>query len=156
VKDDLSHIGDFPCARSSLLYGIGGGSAIGAVRYIGSRSMSLSFGHTFDDETSEARLMLMIGPKAGANWAVLGFVVIAITQWYVHLILLPALLTSFALVALRVSSDRVPLASLVSRLINREVCNRARAKELAQMKLIQEKFPHRHVSTLQRDNSKPV
>jgi cytochrome c oxidase assembly protein subunit 20 len=40
VKDDLSHIGDFPCARSSLLYGIGGGSAIGAVRYIGSRSMS--------------------------------------------------------------------------------------------------------------------
>jgi hypothetical protein len=25
----------------------------------------------------------MIGPKAGANWAVLGFVVIAITQWSV-------------------------------------------------------------------------
>jgi len=25
----------------------------------------------------------MVGPKAGANWAVLGFVVIAITQWYV-------------------------------------------------------------------------
>jgi hypothetical protein len=92
----------------------------------------------------------------------LGFVVIAITQWYVHvhlillLILLPALLTLFALVAFIVSSDRVSLASLVFKLINREVCNRARAKELAQMKLIQEKFPHRHVSTLQRDNSKPV
>jgi hypothetical protein len=80
-----------------LLYGIGGGSAIGAVRYIGSRSMSLSPGYTFDDEISEARLMLMIGPKAGANWAVLGFVVIAITQWYVLLTLPLNLLLSFPL-----------------------------------------------------------
>lgn len=29
--------------------------------------------------------MPSIGPKAGANWAVMGFVVIAITQWYVSL-----------------------------------------------------------------------
>jgi hypothetical protein len=111
----------------------------------------------------------MVGPKAGANWAVLGFVVIAITQWYVHLLLffLPRL--SFPLPSVS-GPDRHARSScctrctrlagllplLVSKLINREVCNRARAKELAQMKLIQEKFPHRHVSTLQRDNSKPV
>jgi hypothetical protein len=81
---------------------------------------------------------------------VLGFVVIAITQWYVLLLL--SLLTALILVG---SSSR-PLALLVSELINREVCNRARAKELAQMKLIQEKFPHRHVSTLQRNGPKPA
>jgi cytochrome c oxidase assembly protein subunit 20 len=75
--EDISKIGETPCARSSLLYGIGGGSALGAVRYIGSRSESI---HSY---RSTMRRVLMIGPKAGANWAVLGFVVIAITQWSV-------------------------------------------------------------------------
>jgi hypothetical protein len=56
-----------------------------------------------------------------------------------------------------------PLAGIITsrfprsiKLMYREVCNRARAKELAQMKLIQEKFPHRHVSTLQRNETKPI
>lgn len=40
VGEDIQKIGEVPCARSSLLYGIGGGSAIGAVRYLGSRSRS--------------------------------------------------------------------------------------------------------------------
>ncbi|OWZ61572.1 hypothetical protein J008_01776 [Cryptococcus neoformans] len=33
-----------------------------------------------------------------------------------------------------------------------ETCNRARRKELAQMRVIQERYPHRHVSKLQKNN----
>lgn len=32
----------------------------------------------------------------------------------------------------------------------RQVCQNARAKELAQMRMIQERYPHRHVSNLKR------
>ncbi len=34
---DFENIGNIPCARSSLLYGIGGGAGIGAVRFLSSR-----------------------------------------------------------------------------------------------------------------------
>lgn len=36
--------------------------------------------------------------------------------------------------------------------VGRETCNRARRKELAQMRIIQERYPHRHVSKLQKNN----
>lgn len=36
--------------------------------------------------------------------------------------------------------------------VGRETCNRARRKELAQMRAIQERYPHRHVSKLQKNN----
>ena len=60
VVHDFENIGSIPCARTSLLYGIAGGSGVGAVRYLGSRR-----------------------PGVAANWAMAGFVVISIMQWYV-------------------------------------------------------------------------
>ncbi|XAO23318.1 hypothetical protein I312_102096 [Cryptococcus bacillisporus CA1280] len=88
-KQDLENIGQIPCARNSLLYGIAGGVGVGAVRFLGSRK-----------------------PWLAANWAVGSFIAISIFQW--------------------------------------ETCNRARRKELAQMRVIQERYPHRHVSKLQK------
>jgi hypothetical protein len=37
-------------------------------------------------------------------------------------------------------------------LIPRYTCDQARARELAQMRHIQEKYPHRHISNLKRKN----
>ncbi|WVQ71048.1 hypothetical protein IAR50_000573 [Cryptococcus sp. DSM 104548] len=88
-KDDFENLGKIPCARNSLLYGIAGGTGIGAVRFLGSRR-----------------------PYSAANWAVGSFLAITLFQW--------------------------------------ETCQRARRTELAQMKTIQEKYPHRHVSKLKK------
>ncbi|KAE8540006.1 hypothetical protein D1P53_003944 [Cryptococcus gattii VGV] len=85
-KQDLENIGQIPCARNSLLYGIAGGVGVGAVRFLGSRK-----------------------PWLAANWAV------------------------------------------ADKNADRETCNRARRKELAQMRIIQERYPHRHVSKLQKN-----
>lgn len=35
-------------------------------------------------------------------------------------------------------------------LTTREMCNRQRREELANMRMIQEKFPHRHISNLKK------
>ncbi|WVR05737.1 hypothetical protein IAU60_002762 [Kwoniella sp. DSM 27419] len=88
-KEDFENIGQIPCARNSLLYGIAGGSGLGAVRFLGSRK-----------------------PWSAANWAVGSFIAIAAFQW--------------------------------------EVCNRARRKELATMRMLQERYPHRHISKLKK------
>lgn len=40
--------------------------------------------------------------------------------------------------------------ALADKNADRETCNRARRKELAQMRIIQERYPHRHVSKLQK------
>ncbi|WVQ85330.1 hypothetical protein IAT38_007495 [Cryptococcus sp. DSM 104549] len=93
-KQDLENIGQIPCARNSLLYGIAGGTGLGVVRFLGSRRVI-----------------------SGGNWAVGGFIAIATFQW--------------------------------------ETCNRARRKELAQMRAIQERYPHRHVSKLRRKDAAP-
>ncbi|ODN84329.1 hypothetical protein L202_00303 [Cryptococcus amylolentus CBS 6039] len=88
-KNDLENLGKMPCARNSLLYGIAGGTGIGAVRFLGSRR-----------------------PWSAANWAVGSFLAITLFQW--------------------------------------ETCQRARRIELAQMKAIQDRYPHRHVSKLKK------
>lgn len=44
------------------------------------------------------------------------------------------------------------LMVLADKNAGRETCNRARRKELAQMRIIQERYPHRHVSKLQKNN----
>lgn len=36
--EDLKNLGTIPCVRNSLLYGIGTGVGIGAVRFLGTRS----------------------------------------------------------------------------------------------------------------------
>ncbi|KAK8865838.1 hypothetical protein IAR55_000986 [Kwoniella newhampshirensis] len=87
--EDFENIGKIPCARNSLLYGIAGGTGIGAVRFLGSRR-----------------------PWLAANWAVGSFLAIAVFQW--------------------------------------ETCNRARRKEIQQMRAIQERYPHRHISKLKK------
>ncbi|WWC66597.1 uncharacterized protein I206_100500 [Kwoniella pini CBS 10737] len=87
--EDLQNIGKIPCARNSLLYGIAGGTGLGAVRFLGSRK-----------------------PWSAANWAVGSFILISGFQW--------------------------------------EMCNRARRKELAQMRAITERYPHRHISKLKQ------
>ncbi|WWC58385.1 uncharacterized protein I303_100925 [Kwoniella dejecticola CBS 10117] len=87
--EDFQNIGKIPCARNSLLYGIAGGTGLGAVRFLGSRK-----------------------PKSAANWAVGSFILISGFQW--------------------------------------EMCNRARRKELAQMRAITERYPHRHISKLKQ------
>ncbi|WRT63974.1 uncharacterized protein IL334_000901 [Kwoniella shivajii] len=91
-KEDFENIGKIPCARNSLLYGIAGGTGLGAVRFLGSRR-----------------------PWAAANWAVGSFIIISGFQW--------------------------------------EMCNRARRKELAQMRAITERYPHRHISKLKQQGS---
>ncbi|KAL7425096.1 hypothetical protein Q5752_000784 [Cryptotrichosporon argae] len=89
IAADLSNLGKMPCARQALLYGIGAGAGLGSVRFLGSRNV-----------------------RAGANWAVAAFTVVASGTHF--------------------------------------VCQNARAKELAQMRMIQERFPHRHVSALKK------
>ncbi|RSH93287.1 hypothetical protein EHS25_007641 [Saitozyma podzolica] len=110
VARDLENIGQIPCARNSLLYGIAGGAGVGAVRFISSRS---------EQALLERRPRVVLrawltgqGAKLASNWAVGAFVGIAIVQW--------------------------------------QLCNNARAKELQQMRMIQEKFSHRHASKLKR------
>ncbi|WWC86050.1 uncharacterized protein L201_000921 [Kwoniella dendrophila CBS 6074] len=90
--EDFENIGKIPCARNSLLYGIAGGTGLGAVRFLGSRK-----------------------PWVAANWAVGSFILISAFQW--------------------------------------EMCNRARRKELAQMRAITERYPHRHISKLKQAGS---
>ncbi|GFZ52380.1 hypothetical protein JCM24511_10153 [Saitozyma sp. JCM 24511] len=99
VARDLENIGQIPCARNSLLYGIAGGAGVGAVRFISSRRAKLA-----------------------SNWAVGAFVGISIVQWYVA----------------------------AREFVVGQLCNNARAKELQQMRMIQEKFSHRHASKLKR------
>ncbi|EIW71510.1 hypothetical protein TREMEDRAFT_56465 [Tremella mesenterica DSM 1558] len=89
IRRDLRNIDQIPCARTSFLYGIAGGSGIGAVRYLGGKNV-----------------------RSASHWAVFGFITISVIQW--------------------------------------ELCNRARAKELQRMRTIQEHFPHRHISKLKR------
>ncbi|RXK36387.1 hypothetical protein M231_06353 [Tremella mesenterica] len=89
IRRDLRNIDQIPCARTSFLYGIAGGSGIGAVRYLGGKNV-----------------------RSASHWAVFGFITISVLQW--------------------------------------ELCNRARAKELQRMRTIQEHFPHRHISKLKR------
>ncbi|WVN85859.1 uncharacterized protein L203_101011 [Cryptococcus depauperatus CBS 7841] len=88
-KHDFENIGQVPCARKSLLYGIAGGAGLGAVRFLGSRQ-----------------------PLSAGHWAVWSFVAISAFQW--------------------------------------ETCTRARRKELAQMRTIVDRYPHRHVSNLKK------
>ncbi|KZT28318.1 hypothetical protein NEOLEDRAFT_1024830, partial [Neolentinus lepideus HHB14362 ss-1] len=57
--DDFSHIGEMPCARSSLLNGIAAGAGVGIVRGIGA------------------------GPFVASNWAVGTFMLISIGTWTV-------------------------------------------------------------------------
>lgn len=78
----------------------------------------------------------LTGPKSAANWAVGSFVGISAIMWYV----LPP--------------SHAPHPPLTAP--RRENCRRARAKELAQMAFIQERFAHRHISKLKRrDASDP-
>jgi len=58
--DDFSHIGEMPCARSSLLNGIAAGAGVGIVRGIGA------------------------GPFVASNWAVGTFMLISIGTWCVR------------------------------------------------------------------------
>ncbi|WOO83787.1 Cytochrome c oxidase assembly protein cox20, mitochondrial [Vanrija pseudolonga] len=89
VKDDFEHMGQWPCVRNALMYGIAGGAGIGAVRFLGSRRV-----------------------HSAGSWAVATFIATSIGT--------------------------------------RELCESQRRKELANMRMIQEKFPHRHVSHLKR------
>ena len=57
VRRDLENIGSIPCARTSLLYGIGGGAGIGAVRYLSLRSEL----PTVIRPNGQSRLSLLIG-----------------------------------------------------------------------------------------------
>ncbi|ORY34759.1 hypothetical protein BCR39DRAFT_556268 [Naematelia encephala] len=56
--EDFQNLGKVPCMRTSLLYGIGGGSAIGAIRFIGTRR-----------------------PVTATLWAYFSFVGITVLQW---------------------------------------------------------------------------
>ncbi|KAL1406263.1 hypothetical protein Q8F55_007959 [Vanrija albida] len=89
VKKDFENIGQWPCMRTALLYGIAGGAGIGAVRFLGSRRV-----------------------HSAGSWAVGAFIVTSVAS--------------------------------------REICESQRRKELANMRMIQEKYPHRHVSRLKR------
>ncbi|KAH8114717.1 hypothetical protein DFH11DRAFT_1726721 [Phellopilus nigrolimitatus] len=59
LKDDLKHIGEVPCARSSLLMGIGAGAGIGVVRGFNSK------------------------PFVAANWAMGTFLLVSVGAWNV-------------------------------------------------------------------------
>ncbi|EKD00668.1 hypothetical protein A1Q2_05028 [Trichosporon asahii var. asahii CBS 8904] len=87
--EDFKNLGNIPCVRNSLLYGIGTGVGIGAVRFLGTRVVS-----------------------SASNWAVFSFCAVSLGSW--------------------------------------EVCQKQRREELAKQRIIQERFPHRHVSRLKK------
>jgi len=94
LSKDLQNATQIPCFRNSMLWGIGGGVGVGAVRAIW---------------TSR--------PSVIGSWTVISFVLISAFQW--------------------------------------ETCRSARQRELQQMRMIQENYPHRHISRLKRA-SQPV
>jgi len=87
--EDLKNVGNIPCGRDSLLYGIGGGVGIGCLRFLGSSN-----------------------PRIAGNWAVGSFMVIALYQW--------------------------------------ETCRRTRKRQEDKLKILEQKYPHRHINTLKQ------
>jgi len=57
--DDLTHLGEVPCARKSLLSGIASGVGIGVIRGIN------------------------VGPFVASNWAIGTFLVVSVGTWQV-------------------------------------------------------------------------
>lgn len=72
VKDDFEHMGQWPCVRNALMYGIVGGAGIGAVRFLGSRRRSPLLA------SAAAVLLTTPGVHSAGNWAVATFVATAV------------------------------------------------------------------------------
>jgi hypothetical protein len=77
LKRDFENLNQIPCARSSLLYGIGGGVGLGAVRFISSKRR---FGFRSSD-----RMLMSQGVWTGVSWSVFSFLGITVAAWCVDL-----------------------------------------------------------------------
>lgn len=68
-----------PCARQSLLLGIGGGTAVGAIRFLGSKR---AFSTLLQHRTQAETVTFGLGVGTSSNWAVATFGLLSLTSWY--------------------------------------------------------------------------
>lgn len=90
---DFLALPTIPCARSSLLFGIAAGLAVGSTRYAFSRGIARTVGASAKNASANANGMKGKGVDgngrwgdvgSASNWAVGAFGLSSLAAWYVH------------------------------------------------------------------------